>query len=497
MDTRFDTIITAGRVIDRAQRIDGKFDVGLKNGKIAAIGTHLQCDGSEIIDVAGYIVCPGLVDIHVHVYGILGFAYPDRVGIGQGVTTFVEPGGPGVACYEEFKALMEGRIKTTLYCGPYVTPLGLCGLEAVEGNIRNMIGIQINDWLDVVGQNRDNIRYLKVGALSNFGAGLVKLAKGLADILELPLYVHLGDLRRGYRPETTPTAFRMASEGDIITHIYHNNPGTILDANGKIIPELWDAQARGVNFDIGFGSLNFSFEVAEKAMQQGVLPSVLSSDLQQVNVTGPTYSLANVMSIFLALGMSIEDVIERVTCNAARSIGLGDRHGTLEVGKAADVTVLEIETGDFELTDCWKVKRKAQRRIRPVMVFKNGTRHEVDLMRAQDKANWDMQFDVAPEEIPDAARELTAAQRSFLTALRQALSRMEWRAGREVDMRRALEIHACFHDTRAEAGLPLKDALLALFACLFDRPFTYQAAMAINRQSKPFLLRRLEAVAKG
>src|SRR5262249_7151985 len=140
-------------------------------------------EGAAVVDAGNRIVCAGMGDNHVHVYGLLGFSSSASAGIGQGVTTYVEPGGPGVGGYEEFKVLMEGRMETNLYCGPYITPLGLVGREAVEGNIRNMVGVQFSDWIDTVQANRDRIRYLKVGALSNYGAGLVKVAKGLSDIL--------------------------------------------------------------------------------------------------------------------------------------------------------------------------------------------------------------------------------------------------------------------------------------------------------------------------
>ncbi|MGH7907953.1 MAG: amidohydrolase family protein [Candidatus Binataceae bacterium] len=499
MSQGFDTVIKGGRVIDPAQSINEITDVAVRDGRIAAIGRELDTTGAEVVNASGSIVSPGLVDIHVHVYGILGFAWPDRVGIAQGVTTYVEPGGPGVASYGEYKALIQGTTVSNLYCGTYIAPLGITALEIVDGDIRALVDLPINQWADLVRDNRDTIRYFKVGAFSNYGSGVVKMAKGLAEILELPLYIHIGDFMKTYRPNTTPAAFNTASAGDMITHIYQNNPGHILDENGRVIPEVKDAERRGVLFDIGFGSFNFSYEIAEQAIPQGVWPHIISSDLQQVNVTGPTYSLANVMSIMLNLGLSPEQVIERVTINPARALSFADRHGTLHPGRAADITLLKIEEGDFEFADTRGVKRRGDRRITPTLAFKDGRRFEVDLELAQEVENWSMQ--IATDAPPAAVARLTHPQREFLGELRRELDGVQWESNEFntcfINMETALEIHRRVHAAQSAVGLPLGEALRGLFACFFEQPFTYQSGTLIVRQPRGFILNRLEAVANG
>ncbi len=495
----FDTVIKGGRVIDPAQSINAINDVAIKDGKIAAVGKDLDATGAEVIDAAGMLVTPGLVDIHVHAYGMLGFAWPDRVGITQGVTTFVEPGGPGVESYPEYRALTQGALITNLYCGTYISPTGISGIEVVDGDIRELVDIPIADWIDLVEANRDDIRYLKVGAFSNYGAGVVKLGKGMAEILGLPLYIHIGDFMKSYKTTTTPTAFNMAEKGDMVTHIYHSNPGSILEDDGRVRPEVYEAEKRGVLFDIGYGAYNFSFVTAEKALPQGIVPHIISSDLQQVNVTGPCYSLANVMSMFLKLGLTPEEIIERVTINAARSVGLEDRHGTLHVGRAADITVLKIEEGEFEFSDTQANKRQGNQRFMPTMVFKDGRRHPIDMEIAQEYNNWCM--DVATDHIPEAALRLSPAQKEFIGALARAIDGVQWEAKEfntvYVDMKKAIDLHRRFHATQKMVGLPLKDALLALMACMFDSPFTYQSGVVIARQPRAFIMERLAAVANG
>ncbi|MBF6569512.1 MAG: amidohydrolase family protein [Candidatus Binataceae bacterium] len=495
----FDTVLKGGRVIDPAQAINAINDVAIKDGRVAAIGKNLDATGAEVIDVSGELVTPGLIDIHVHVYGILGFAWPDRVGITQGVTTYVEPGGPGVSTYREYKALTRDLTVANLYCGTYISPIGITSGEIVDGDLRAIIGLPLIEWLDVMGENRDDIRYLKVGAFSTYGSGVVKMAKGLAEILNLPLYVHIGDFVKSDGPAVTPVTLDMAQRGDMITHIYHSNPGNILDSDGRVLPEVYAAEKRGVLFDVGFGAYNFSFVTAEKAYAQGVVPHVISSDLQQVNVTGPTYSLANVMSIFLQLGLTPEQVIERVTINAARALSFDDRHGTLHPGRAADITVLRVEDGEFEFADTQGNRRTGNQRFMPLMVFKDGRRHTIDMEIAQEVDNWSMQ--IASDHIPDAALHLNAGQKEFLRDLAGALANLEWNAPdfntMEIGMEVAMAVHRRFHAVQAASGIPLQQALRALLACLFDCPFTYQAGIAIVRQPKGFIMERLAAVSNG
>lgn len=489
---KFDLVLKGGRIIDPAQGIDEIADLGIRAGKVAGIGKELKEDGADVLDVRGCIVTPGLIDLHVHAYGILGFAYPDRIGVYQGVTTFVEAGGPGVATFREFVALMKDRTVTDLYAGAYIRPLGIIGVDYVEGDVRSLTSIPIEEWLDLVEENRDVFKYLKIGAFGNFGTGTLKIGKGLAEILKVPLYIHTGDFMETPRQITTPTAYRMADEGDMITHLYHSNPGNILDADGKVIPEVKEAAGRGVLFDIGFGSFNFSFEVAEKALAQGVVPYTLSSDLQQVNVTGPTYSLTNVMSIFLALGFTLNEVIERVTINPAQALSLEDKAGSLRIGMPADVTVLQIEDGEFDFADCVGNKRKGRRRVVPIVTFKNGKRYDADPESAQDERNWWMR--IAEDRVPAAAAALSREQREFLAKLASALEPLDWNSA-SLDVKIAMRLHDCFHITQHEIGIPLKEALLALYACFLEEPFTYQAGLFLLRLNKSFVLDRIKAVA--
>jgi dihydroorotase len=492
VEQEFDRVIKSGRVIDPAQGIDQIGDVGIKDGKIAGIGKDLRQNGAEVTNATGLIVTPGLIDIHVHAYGILGFAYPDRIGVYQGVTSMVEAGGPGVGTFEEFSALMTGSMVTSLYAGAYIRPLGIIGVDYVEGDVRSMKNIPIDKWLDLAAENKEVFRYLKIGAFGNYGTGMIKIGKGLAEILQVPLYVHTGDFSDTPQQVTTPTAYRVADQGDIITHLYHSNPGNILTEDGKVIQDVKDAARRGVLFDIGFGGFNFSFTIAEKALAQNVVPNIISSDLQQVNVTGPAYSLSNVMSIFLTLGFSLPEVIERVTINPARALSLDNKAGSLRSGLPADLTVLQIEDGDFSFADCAGNKLSGRQRIKPVMTFKGGIRYDVDLEWAQEQKNWLMQ--ICEDKIPAAASSLDSRQKDFLERLALALENLDW-SPTPIDLRIAENISDRFHHARDAVGIPLREALLAVYRCFLEEPFTYQIGLFLFRLQKPFAIERMRAVA--
>ncbi|MFT5133970.1 MAG: dihydroorotase, partial [Gammaproteobacteria bacterium] len=415
-------ILRGGQIIDPSQGINKFADLVITDGKIAAIGDVEASADAEIIDVTGLIVTPGWVDLHVHAYGDLGFAYPDYIGIYQGVTTFCEAGGPGFGTFPEFKALMTDATITDLYCGVYVRPMGIVSSAYIEGNVRTLGAWDIGAWLDIVNENRDAIRYLKLGAFGEHDSGPLRMGKGAAEVLELPTYTHIGEFQVAPTRDTTKPAFELAERGDMITHLYHGNPGTVFNDAGKVRAEVLAAEKRGVLFDIGMGSTNFSFDIAEKAIAEGLLPHIISSDLQQFNVLGPVHSFANVMTCFLALGFDLEQIIERITIAPARALRIDDHAGSLAVGMPADVSVMTFEDGDFELDDCMQQTRKIDRQIVPVMAFKRGVRYDCDVTLARDERNWLPMID--EDIIPQRAATLEDEQKAFLNALAADLSRL-------------------------------------------------------------------------
>jgi len=493
MDTASRVVLLKGaHVVDPGQGIDRIVDIAVENDKIRALD-NLPAN-AEVVDLTGCYLSPGWVDIHVHVYGTLGFADPDSIGVYQGVTSYVEAGGPGIGTLDEFLALLGGRTVTSLYAGPYLRPLGILSVNFIEGDVRTISNVPITDWLDFKKAHPGLLRYLKVGAFSGYGLGPTKLAKGLAEILGLPLYAHIGEHQLQPGNSSAYEIYKVSEAGDIVTHIYHGNECGILDRDGKVLPVVRQAKDRGVLFDVGFGGYNFSWRVAEKAYAQDFVPDIISSDLQQFNVAGPAYSLANVATCFLKLGLSLRQVIERITINPARALGMTDIAGTLKPGMPADITVFRLESGAFELSDTVSHTRTFDRRLVPTITFKNGQRIDCDLDRCQDERNWLLQ--VAEDHEPEGVARLTAEQQGFLDALAVKLAAISWdvTSVESFDYAKALELQDAFHQVRAAQHIPLRPALTAVFDSFLDSPFSIQIGLFLMRLDRTFALERLRRV---
>jgi dihydroorotase len=487
-------LLKNAHVIDPANDRDGIMDVAIEGGTILFAGEGAVPAGAEIVDLTGMYLSPGWIDAHVHAYGTLGFADPDSIGIYQGVTTFIEAGGPGVGTLDEFIATMSGRTLTSLYAGVYIRPLGIIGLTFIEDDVRNWLDVPLERWIDTVAEHRDLIRYLKIGAFTKYGPGPLKLAKGLAETLDVPLYCHIGEFAATTGEVGSHDIFRVAEAGDMITHLYNRNLGGVLDDDGRVREVVWEAEKRGVLFDIGFGGYNFSWDVAERAYAQGLVPHLISSDLQQFNVTGPVYSLANVLGVFLRLGMPLRDVIARVTANPARALRLTDRAGSLRAGAPADITVFRVVDEPVTLADCHSVTRRGDRAVRPVMTFKNGVRVDADLERCQDEANWFMQ--VLDERWPAAAQTFSDRQRAFLRALVPELEGIDWHleSAKQQDIRTATRLQGAVHAAKARTGLSLGEALATVYGSFIEQAFSIQVGLFLLRIERGFALERMREI---
>lgn len=358
---QFDLILKGGRILDPSQNIDLIGDLAIEGNKISKISKYISEDSTKrIINVKDKIVVPGLIDFHTHVYwGGTGIGInPDPLCVNTGVTTMVDAGTAGAGNIEGFKTHVIERSKCNILAFLNIAYSGICNLGKVM-NIPEICDLRIADYSEAVKAGRKfdklicgiKVRCSTSGGGAVFGIEPIRIAKAAAKELKKPLMVHVG----GGKPVTSrrmiQEALDLLGKGDILTHCFSSSNSIISQHNDLLISEVLDARKRGVIFDVGHGSRGFSFNVARRAISLGFLPDTISSDVHTRSIDGPAYDLLNTMSKFINLGVDLNDVVRAVTYEPARAININEKIGTLKTGSYADITVLEIEKGEFNFED--------------------------------------------------------------------------------------------------------------------------------------------------
>lgn len=367
--------ITGGRVLDPEDGSSTLRDLVLEDGRL----TDEAPQGNEtVVDASGCFVSPGFIDLHTHVFNhpIFGKSRvpADRIGIGQGVAAVVDAGSSGTPTIDAFPEVVLDTQATRVFAfinigSPGLPNLGgghasrpeLCDLEGVVSAFDRH-----GDWL--VG-----VKVLASQShTGSFGLEAVKLARKAAELVGKPLMLHVGNA-----PPLIDDVLDLLRPGDIVTHTYHGKVGGVLGYQDRIIPAFRAAVDRGVIVDLGHGRSSFSFRVCALALEQGMPLHTISSDLHRGNLDRYAVSLARTMTKLRLLGLSLEDVVARVTLNPARAVGL-DRlgFGRLAAGRSSTFSVFREEPGELTLEDADGIARTAENVIRPVGVVLNGTWHE-------------------------------------------------------------------------------------------------------------------------
>ena len=478
-----DLMLCGGRVIDPAQSLDGVMDVAITGGRVAALGALGDWQADRALDLSGRIVTPGLVDFHVHAYGSIAYRDPDTAGVLSGVTTIVDGGSAGTATFDDFLAVTRAPTVSNVYSYMHVEP---SGIPHDGDRIMEFADVELGKLVEITGTHADVVRALKAISVSYRGPAYIALAKAVAKIVGLPLYVHFGDWRRPSIADIARDVFPLLEENDLVIHMYSSYPNNVLDAEGNLLPEVQEAQARGVLFDVAHGRQNFSWRVAERAIDQGLLPHLAGTDLGIPAAGLLEAGLTEVMSNLLLLGFELDEVIRLVTINPAKALRLEDQFGSLRVGMPADVTVLIEEHGEFEYLDSHNQARLGTRRVLPVLTIKDGALYEPDLSRlsAPDNARPRLSRQAPPEP----CRAFSVAQRAFLGKLADEVEGRRWQPA---------ALHRRLHELIAAEGLAIPEALEALFQSFQIRPFMPHAGWFLTALNRDMVVARLRQVASG
>jgi dihydroorotase len=360
--------------VDAKNKISAIRDVAIKDGKIAAVGDHIApASALKTVSVKGFYVSPGLIDIHVHAYATPGerssyagdnSVWPDDFTFRTGVTTVADAGSSGYKNFEDFKQHIIDRSKTRVLAFINIVGAGMRGPK-YEDNLADM---DPEPAAKMAQKYPQVIVGVKTAHFSGPEWTPVENAVKAGTAANIPVMVDFG-ANRPERPIDVLLTEKLRP-GDIYTHCYSGLRNEI-DAAGKVNAGMIAGRKRGVIFDVGHGGGSFAWRIVVPAIQQGFLPDSLSSDLHIGSMNAGMKDMLNIMGKFLALGMSVDDVIAWSTWNPAREIHHEDL-GNLSVGSPADVAVLSLEKGNFGFTDMYGARMEGKQRLECQMTVHNG-----------------------------------------------------------------------------------------------------------------------------
>jgi dihydroorotase len=405
-------LLYGGRVIDPANSIDTVCDVLIEGDRIQAVGTLRDTEaatGAELIDCTGKLVLPGLIDTHSHVYQYVTGRFglnADMCGVHSGVTTLIDQGGASCMTLPGFRKFIaepaHSRVLSFLSAylvggleGHFYPELYRPECADVAATVKSALA------------NSDIVKGIKahaeLGGFARWGLDVMKKAAQIGEQTSLPVYIHFGQLwpmpdqpEYDIDPDSIfPQVLDLLKPGDVLAHPFSRHPGGFVEQNGQMHPLVSEAIERGLKVDVGHGS-HFSYKMAAKVIDAGVVPDTLGSDMHGYNTTVPApagtpdehpdeehlftgtsrFSLVSTMVSMMALGLSLEQLVPMVTSNAAKLAGMSDEIGTLGVGREADVSVLSDEEGAWLLRDNEGTEVIARRMLQPVFCLRAGRRFD-------------------------------------------------------------------------------------------------------------------------
>ncbi len=456
------TVLQRVRRIDPATDTDDVVDVLIAAGRVARIGEPgdssqwAETATAHVIaqpDDAELVLCPGLVDVHTHVFGSAGVADIDAIGVGAGVPTIVDAGGAGAATIDDFVEHRLARVDTRVLSFMSIEAAGITDTTTAHNTTRTTAEMQtasLDDFLGATERHSSRVVGLKLWATVSAGLGWIDHATNLSELIDRPLLVHIGELDSALdQAPITGDALDRLQGGDMVTHCFTALPGGLIDEKRTIRPEVYAARDRGVLFDAAPGLENLSFERATAAMEQGWLPDSISTDVHRWASDRPSVAtLPRVMTSFLALGLSLRATIERSSVSPAAAIGATT--GRPLVGERATLSLLSLRKAAVICSDGTESIR-GDETLDPVGCFIDGDWFPAT---TEHRRSDSVEDDLTPDTM------------KFLRRLGDQLENH-----RAHDSRwRGAELHRLVHRARVETGVSICEGLDALYGGLSVEP---------------------------
>ncbi len=378
MNPTYDLILKGGRLIEPSSARDEICDIGILNQRVAFIGRNVgPVDAKNVLDLRGHVVCPGLIDAHVHIgkhVSPIGVD-ADIAGVLSGVTTVCDAGSAGYKNFSEFVSKDVQGNQTEVFCFINLCPEGL----QVFPEKWRMDELNNDAIIRKIMSNRDLIKGVKLRATGDFinkiGLNGIARAKEIGRQTGLPLMVHVGiepnEKIKDDLVNFTRNALDYLEGGDIIAHGFTAKEGGPIRIDGACDRSLRSAVKRGVILDAAIARTNFNVKIFQTAIQRGFYPDIISTDLCTLNIEDTTFNLSYTMSKFLALGLPLSDIVKMTTLNPAAALGI--QKGRIFEGAVADITVMKIIEGDFQFDDGpWANRFQGDKLIVADYSIKNG-----------------------------------------------------------------------------------------------------------------------------
>lgn len=373
--TTYDLVLKGGTLLDPAQGINDRRDVAFKDGLVAHVAEHIDpAAAATSVDVSGKLVTPGLIDLHGHFNdgGDGTSVHPDQICLPSGTTTGVDTGSTGFLNFRAMRDYVFAAQKTRLLAFLHIGAVGLAAHRLLGGALHDMRIIDVDQTADAIKNNPGfcfgvKVR-MQVNAVAYWNAHTaMQAARAAADQSGTKLMVHVSGT-----PLPLPQVLEYLNPGDIVTHAFNGNPESILDGRGQLRPEVREAAGRGVVMDLAHAGVHCDVEVLKAAMEQGLPPDTISTDIHLAPPERTVYLMNDLVSKVHAMGLPLRESVAAATSRPAQVLGLQDSLGSLGSGMSGDAAVFDLREGRFVWQDMAGHTVQGQLRLDTYLTVRNG-----------------------------------------------------------------------------------------------------------------------------